>query len=103
MTSVVDFTDSIGIAPINVWVQVELTEGDPSVGLKADAEVLAVYALDNEGHLKGCDMAGAFEDGQHARWCAMAVIEANRQRRQAEFDAAAERAEAMDTPYRMAA
>ena len=94
MTSVVDFTDSIGIGPMDVWVQVEITEAEPEVGLKADCNVLAVYALDEEtGRLRGVDMCGSYSDEQHKAWGRKAIAELARKRREAAEDAAIERYE----------
>ena len=94
MTEVVDFTDSIGIGPMDVWVQVEITEAEPDVGLKEEINVLAVCAVDNEtGCLKGVDMCGSYSDEQHKAWGRRAIAELARKRRDAAEDAAIERYE----------
>lgn len=89
MTTVVDFVDSIGIGPMDVWVQVEITEAEPEVGLKADYNVLAVVAVDEEtGCLRGVDMCGSYGEEQHLAWHKRAALELERKRRQAAEDAA---------------
>lgn len=94
MTSVVDFTDSIGIGPMDVWVQVEITEAEPDVGLKEEINVLAVCAVDNEtGDLMGIDMCGSYGEAQHQAWHKRAKQELERKRREAAEDAAIERYE----------
>lgn len=94
MTSVVDFTDSIGIGPMDVWVQVEITEAEPEVGLKEEINVLAVYAVDEEtNRIKGVDMCGSYSDEQHKAWGRRAIAELARKRREAAEDAAIERYE----------
>ena len=95
MTEVVDFTDSIGIGPMDVWVQVEVVDADPEVGImQPDFLVLAVYAVDEEtNRIKGVDMCGSYSDEQHKAWGRRAIAELARKRREAAEDAAIERYE----------
>lgn len=95
MSEVVDFTDSIGIGPMDVWVQVEVVDADPEVGImQPDFLVLAVYAVDEEtNRIKGVDMCGSYGEAQHQAWHKRAKQELERKRQQAAEDAAIERYE----------
>lgn len=96
MGEIVDFTSSVGIGPMDVWVQVEVVDAEPEVGImQPDFLVLAVYAVDEETkRIKGVDMCGSYTDEQHKAWGRQAIAELARKRQQAAEDAAIERWEA---------